>query len=190
MRDVLRIETKRLVLRPLVGGGRKCDGQRVAGFLADFDVARMTSSIPSPYPPVAAEGWLMLMRARARLNEDFVFAIDLPGEGLIGCIGAHVKAAQNSIGYWIGKPFWGSGFASEALLGFVAEAESLGDLHAGHFTDNPASGRVLEKAGFKPTGKIEKVFSIARGKASSCRELLRRVRAQPAEDELAEAVAC
>jgi RimJ/RimL family protein N-acetyltransferase len=188
MRDVLRIETERLTLRPLERG----DCTRVAQFLADTDVARMTSSVPAPYPPVAAEGWLMLMRARAPLGEEFVFAIDLEGEseGLIGCIGVHKRGARTIVGYWIGKPFWGRGFASEALIAFVEEAQALGELEADHFVDNPASGRVLEKAGFIATGVVEPGFSIARGASAPLRAMKRAPRRSPRVRDEAEACAC
>jgi len=170
MRDVVQIETERLVIRPVAD--RDCG--RVALYLADLDVSRMTGTVPHPYPPIAAEGWLMLQRARAGLEQDFVFAIDRPGEGLIGVIGLHVRGAAREIGYWLGKPHWGNGFATEALEGFVAEAQSLGELDAGHFLDNPASGRVLEKAGFEPTGEIRPTFSVARGVHAPSRRLKRQ----------------
>lgn len=169
MRDVLEIDSERLILRPV----ETCDLGRVAQFLADHDVARMTASVPSPYPAVAAEGWLMLMRARAHLGEDFIFAVELPGDGLIGVIGAHKREGKVKVGYWIGRPYWGHGYATEALRAFVTEAQNLGDLHASHFLDNPASGRVLEKAGFVPTGAVEPGFSVARGGSAPVRRMRR-----------------
>jgi RimJ/RimL family protein N-acetyltransferase len=188
MRDVLRIETERLTLRPVERG----DCTRVAQFLADTDVARMTASAPSPYPPVAAEGWLMLMRARAPLGEDFVFAIELEGEGdgLIGVMSAHKRAARRIVGYWLGKPYWGRGYASEALLAFVDAAEVMGVLEADHFVDNPASGRVLEKAGFEPTGVVEPSFSMARGAKFPVRRMKRAPRVSPVARAQVEACAC
>ncbi len=169
MRDVIEIETERLILRAVA----YADTPRVAKFLADPCVSRMTSSVPAPYPAIAAEGWLMTMRARQHLGEDFVFAIELPGEGLIGVIAVHKRGGKNTIGYWIGKPYWGAGYATEALRAFVNEAQSLGELEADHFLDNPASGRVLEKAGFKPTGVIAPIFSVARGQSAPVRRLTR-----------------
>ena len=168
MRDVLEIDTERLVLRR----PQAADAARVACFLADPRVSRMTASIPHPYPPSAAEGWLMLQRARRGLGRDFVFVIDLAREGVIGCIGAHLLDADAvEIGYWIGAPYWGEGFATEAVRGFVAEAQSLGALEAGHFADNPASGCVLEKAGFVYTGEVVKRFSMARGEKTDSRRM-------------------
>ena len=160
MHDVRLIETGRLRLRPMT----VADGARVARWTADLDVARMTARVPHPQTVVGAEGWILIGLARAPLGRDFVFAVDLPGEGLIGCIGAHrLKPGAVEIGYWFGKPFWGRGYASEALGAFVEEAQTLGALEAGHFIDNPASGRVLERAGFAYTGETAAMFSLARG---------------------------
>lgn len=160
MRDVLRLETERLVLRPIA----LCDAARVAAFTNDMGVAGMTTRIPNPNPPVAAEGWIQILKARARLGEEHVFAIEAREEGLIGVIGAHQrKPGRFEIGYWLGRPFWGRGYATEAASAFAQEARALGELEAAHFADNPASGRVLEKAGFAYTGELEHCFSLARG---------------------------
>jgi RimJ/RimL family protein N-acetyltransferase len=159
MRDILRIETKRLLLRRL----QIADGARVAHLTNDFDVARMTTRIPHPHFAVAAEGWILINLARAS-KSDHVFGVELSGEGLIGCIGAHGAAGEEvEIGYWFGKPYWGRGYASEALAAIVAEAQKIGPLVAGHFADNPASGRVLTKAGFTYTGETVPLFCLARG---------------------------
>lgn len=160
MRDVLRLETDRLILRRLC----LADAGRVSAFTSDPGVAHMTSSVPSPNPPIAAEGWIQILKSRAPLGEEHVFGIEARGEGLIGVIGAHrKKAGLFEIGYWLGRPFWGLGYASEAARAFTVEARSLGALEAAHFVDNPASGRVLEKAGFAYTGQVDDRFSLARG---------------------------
>lgn len=175
MRDVIAIETKRLKLRAL----HISDAPRIAQFCDDPGVGRNLAMTPLPYLAVAAEGWIMINAARAPLGAHFVFGVTLPGEGLIGCIGAHKRDdASHEIGYWFGRPFWGRGFATEALTGFVAEARLLGDLEAGHFIDNPASGRVLSKGGFAYTGETKPMFSLARGGAVACR----RMRYAPARD--------
>ncbi len=163
MRHVKEIETDRLMLRRL----RVEDGARISEFTSDLDVARMTARIPHPHPTVAAEGFVLIMRARESLGRDHVFAVDLKDEGLIGVVGAHQgEGVRHEIGYWLGRPFWGQGLASEMLRGFLAKARSLGLLEAGHFDDNPASGRVLEKAGFVYTGEAKPMFSMARGGAA------------------------
>lgn len=169
MRDVIEIQTERLRLRPLA----MSDAPRIARFAGDPGVARMILRAPIPYLDVAAEGWIMTLRARAPLAEDFVFAADLEGEGLVGVIGAHRKdEGRFEVGYWFGRPYWGQGFASETLSGFLSEARTLGALEAGHFTDNPASGRVLQKNGFAYTGETEEAYSLGR----AARGLVKRMR--------------
>jgi RimJ/RimL family protein N-acetyltransferase len=160
MRDVLKIETDRLTIRRL----RLSDAARVSAFTCDPDVVRMTGRIPLQNPAVAAEGWILILLARASLGQEHVFAVELPGDGLIGCIGAHKQESGSfEFGYWFGRPYWGQGYASEAARAFTAEAQGLGPLEAGHFVDNPASGRVLEKAGFVYTGDIVPTYSLGRG---------------------------
>jgi RimJ/RimL family protein N-acetyltransferase len=171
MRDVIEIETQRLRLRPV----RMSDARCVARLAGDVQVARNVASIPVPYLDCAAEGWIMTLNARKPLGEEFVFAIEDEAHGLIGTIGAHkgghAKAAGFEIGYWIGRPYWGQGYATEALRGFVSEARVLGPLEAGHFVDNPASGRVLEKGGFAYTGETQNFFSLGRGAKAPVRRM-------------------
>jgi RimJ/RimL family protein N-acetyltransferase len=186
MRDVIEIQTERLKLRPL----RMSDAARVARFAGDPGVARMILRAPTPYLECAAEGWIMTLNARAPLGQDFVFAADIEGEGLVGVIGAHKSGDGFEVGYWFGRPYWGRGYATEALRGFVSEAQSLGALQAGHFVDNPASGRVLEKGGFAYTGETENLYSLGRNARAS----VKRMRYAPAAMErgfgMREAVAC
>lgn len=166
MRQVREIESKRLKLRRLC----VADGARIAQFTNDPGVARMTARIPLPHPVVAAEGFVLIARAR----QDHVFAVDLRDEGLIGIVGAHPKGnGAFELGYWFGRPFWGQGYASEALAAFLSEAGELGALEAGHFVDNPASGRVLEKAGFSYTGEKVLQFSMARGHSAQSHRMVR-----------------
>ncbi|MBL8530335.1 MAG: GNAT family N-acetyltransferase [Hyphomonadaceae bacterium] len=173
MRDVIEIQTQRLTLKPISMG----DAPRIARFANDPAVARMITSAPLPYLQCAAEGWIMTLNARAPLGEDFVFGVHVAGEGLVGVIGAHKKrGGAFDVGYWVGRPYWGRGFASETLNGFVSEARGLGQLIAGHFVDNPASGRVLQKAGFVYTGETDEAYSLGR----MARAPVKRMRYAPA----------
>ena len=166
MRDVIEIETKRLKLR----GVRMNDAQRIATFCGDPAVGRNLAMTPIPYLDIAAEGWILI--AQARQGRHFVFAVELPGEGLIGMLGAHPQAdGCFEVGYWFGRPFWGQGFGTEAVQAFTAQARTLGPLGAGHFVDNPASGRVLEKAGFAYTGEVTPMFSLGRGERVACKRM-------------------
>ena len=168
MRDNVMIKTERLSLRPL----RFSDAQRVARFCGDPGVAGMILYAPIPYLGIAAEGWIMTLRARAGTSRDLVLAADLAGEGLVGIIGAHAGEDEAfEVGYWFGRPYWGQGLASETLNAFLRAAQGLGPLQAGHFVDNPASGRVLEKGGFAYTGETEILYSLGRGARVTCKRM-------------------
>ena len=154
------IRTDRLVLRP----PETADARRIGMLSRDRDIARMVSLMPYPQPDICAEGFILIMQARARLGNDHVYAIDLPGVGPIGVCGAHARGEGFEVGYWLGRSYWGKGFATEAARAVTAVARALrrGPVTAGHFVDNPASGRVLEKVGFVYTGEIAPRFSLAR----------------------------
>jgi RimJ/RimL family protein N-acetyltransferase len=89
---------------------------------------------------------------------------------LIGSCGLGERDGEAELGYWIARPYWGQGFAAEAARAVVNIAKALGHekLVSGHFTDNPASGRVLRKIGFQPLGRIEQRYSAGRGREVSC----------------------
>lgn len=154
------IETERLELRPL----RKSDQGLIDYYAADKRVARMTSSIPHPLPPGAAEAYVMRAMAEDR-NED-VWAIDGTKSGaseLMGIIALErLDRGQSEIGYWVAPPFWNAGTAQEAVEAIVA-ANPLDNstIFASVFQDNPASAKVLTKVGFEYLGDAE-IFSVAR----------------------------
>jgi len=124
------------------------------------EIAATTLNIPHPYTEDHARSFL------AKANEDFhagrsvSFAISvLPGRELCGAIGLnladiHMRA---ELGYWIGVPFWGKGFATEAAAAAVAfgfETLRLHRIFAHHFSGNTASERVLEKIGMRHEGQF------------------------------------
>lgn len=166
MADALR--TDRLILRPPTSA----DARHLGPLARDRDVARMVTMMPFPQPDIAAEGFLLIMEARRGLGLDHVFAIELSGAGPIGVCGAHARDDDGfEIGYWLGRPYWGKGFATEAAQAVTTMARELGrgPVTAGHFVDNPASGRVLEKVGFVYTGEIAPRFSLARAAKADTR---------------------
>jgi RimJ/RimL family protein N-acetyltransferase len=154
------IRTERLTLRPL----RLSDAGPISLHASDPRVARMTASIPHPFPPGAAEAFIEGTNSGRRAEE--VWAVDATpsdGEELIGVIG--FKPGPAEIGYWVGPPYWGSGYATEAVTAMVSHllsARGLARVEATVFTDNAASGAVLAKAGFREVG-TESGFSVARG---------------------------
>jgi RimJ/RimL family protein N-acetyltransferase len=124
----------------------------------------MTTSMPYPYDRRNAEIFLDNVDRRDPDIEE-VFAIDLGGE-LIGVIGfSPAEFSQPEVGYWLGRPYWGRGFATEATkaaLTWASEDWRRRVVVAGHFADNAASGEVLVKAGFLYTGEIQMRRSAAR----------------------------
>ena len=91
---------------------------------------------------------------------------------LIGCIGIDEYQGDVELGYWIARPFWGQGFATEAARGVLEVAVMLGHRRviASHFLDNPASGKVLRKIGFEPTGLVNERHSCGRGESALAAE--------------------
>ncbi|HSF96354.1 MAG TPA: GNAT family N-acetyltransferase [Thermohalobaculum sp.] len=156
---VEKIDTQRLVLRPL----RTSDAGPLTMHCSDERVARMTTLMPHPYPPGAAEAFIEGTLA-GRRGED-VWAIDATpagGEELIGVVG--FRPDQGEIGYWVGVPYWNAGYATEAVVALAEYLLGRGDaanLVATVFADNIASAAVLVKAGFRETGTTD-VFSVAR----------------------------
>lgn len=147
------VETDRLVIRTLVDGDWP-DLQRLAGVP---EVARMTGSIPAPWPEDQVRAWIAARRYRGRPG--FAAALCLSDGTLIGTlgIGRMTSADPMTCGYWLGQPYWGRGYATEAMVGLLADCydrfAELDVIEAGHFTDNPASGAVLRKLGFQQVGE-------------------------------------
>ena len=164
------IATGRLVLRrPL-----KSDAQALVTYANDFNVAGMLGAMPHPYGPDDADAFLSKeidWRTGPR------FAIEHREFGYIGGLGFDEKApGKTEVGYWLGRPFWGRGYATEALKAAVAWARDewgKGVLYAGHFTDNRASGTVLVNAGFLYTGDVEQRPCLARGREVPTRMMVR-----------------
>jgi RimJ/RimL family protein N-acetyltransferase len=158
----LKLKTARLALRPLT----LADAGPMTPLADDLGVSRMTTSIPHPFHREMAEGFIARMRAADPAREVAV-AVERGDGAFMGVLGIHPKdGLAAELGYWIGRPFWGAGYMTEAVTAALAWArESWGRrvLTSGHFADNDASGRVLTKADFLYTGEVERRYSIARG---------------------------
>jgi [ribosomal protein S5]-alanine N-acetyltransferase len=164
------ITTARLTLRPF----EESDAQRIAYLAGDYDVARMCGRVPHPYPIASAYGWIGRQEAERRSGGEFAFAVVAPIDGLVGSCGVSRIGDPSEgaweLGYWFGMPYWGLGYASEAARAVMDWArDQLGakGFGAGHFVDNAASGNVLRKLGFAPTGPAE-LFGLARQCVSPC----------------------
>lgn len=141
------MRSERLNFRPLEAS----DAGRIAVLVGEWDIARMTSRIPHPYSLLDADLWIGSIG-----TDEFVWGVEHDGK-LIGAVGyMKGKPAQAEIGYWIGKPWWGQGFATEAtrtLVQHCFRACAFRRLTCGHFVDNPASARVIAKLGFRRVSK-------------------------------------
>lgn len=151
-----RLETERLILRPL----RPSDAGLIALYTADAQVAKMTESIPHPLPPGSTETFIESVLNGRR--PETVWAIDHRGSAAGELIGVIGLGDSGTVGYWLGAPFWHTGFATEAVEAVVAHGLPLhGRLRAEVFQDNLPSARVLTKAGFSYVGDGES-YCVAR----------------------------
>ena len=158
-----KITTDRLTLRRVTLD----DVQDLSRLAGDYEIARMTGSFPHPFPLLSAEFRLMYLTQQWRQGLAFPYAITLDGSALIGMVDLFRKSAEHDfeLGYWVGRPFWSCGYATEAARALMQHAHMTLGIHhikAGVFTDNPASLRVLTKLGFTLTGLDEGYFSMAR----------------------------
>ena len=153
---MLTIKTQRLLLRPF----RRSDAREFARLAGDWAVASMTSDIPHPFDEAQALAWLKPARGEVR------FAIEGGGRRLIGGAGFYRRPSGIAeLGFWLGKPWWGQGFATEAGRAVLAHGmrdRRLPAFSSAHFVDNPASGRVLAKLGFTEVERIP-IVCAARG---------------------------
>ncbi|MGE5113790.1 MAG: GNAT family N-acetyltransferase [Acidobacteriaceae bacterium] len=115
---------------------------------------RLRDRFPYPYTKDHARQFLAAVTKRHPDVPEFVMAIEVDGMavGGIGVIlGTDVERISGELGYWLGEEYWRRGIVTAAIRHFapwVMEQFHLTRLHADTFHDNPASARVLEKAGF------------------------------------------
>lgn len=162
-----QLESFRLLLREPQPG----DAPALVEGLAEYDVAKFLATVPHPYREEDAKAFLAKVVELRAKGEAYEFAIlRKADQRLIGLCGLHLKGSRYEIGYWIAKPFWGQGFATEAvrkLLAFAFHDMKATEIWAGWYHDNLASGQVLRKLGFEAIG-VEKRHSVARGEEILC----------------------
>ena len=149
------IDTERLVLRPPAPD----DAPRLHRLIGDWDVARMTANVPHPYEDGMAEAWIAKSARQIEADEACHVAVALRGSpDLIGAVGLTLGARDAPVpGYWIGRPYWGHGYATEAagaLVAFGFDALDAKRIDATVRPGNAASAGVLAKLGFTRTGRI------------------------------------
>ncbi|HTC05965.1 MAG TPA: GNAT family N-acetyltransferase [Xanthobacteraceae bacterium] len=150
------LATARLVLR----APRRSDGEAIAALANDRRIAANTARIPHPYAIEDAEQFIAAVNKR---EGEACFAVTLDGAP-IGVCSVDLREDGPEVGYWLGVPYWGRGFATEAVRALIDHA--FGDLEhetliSGSRVNNPASRRVLEKCGFQWTGvRLSRIRAI------------------------------
>jgi RimJ/RimL family protein N-acetyltransferase len=153
------IRSERLFLRP----GWPEEWAELHAAINDERVIRNLARAPWPYTADDAKAFLALPAERMLPR----FVITLPtsdGAKLIGAAGLTLDEGEVNLGYWIARPHWGQGYATEAARALLSQARALGHtrIAAHHFVDNPCSGRVLRKVGFARTGERRIRYSAGR----------------------------
>ncbi len=156
--DVFRIETKRLWLRwPRVQDAAAIE--RLAGVKA---VAEMTGTVPHPYPRGEAERFVFAARKGNATGASLSLAVAprLKPDQCFGIIAVRRKETSGSrasadLGYWLGEPHWGKGYATEAaqaLIDAIFSYTEVSEMTASARVVNPRSRNVIEKCGFQFVG--------------------------------------
>jgi RimJ/RimL family protein N-acetyltransferase len=143
------LATARLVLR----APRREDAKTIASLINDRRIAENTSRIPHPYSVADAHAFLAQVN-RTPAEPTFLIAL-ADGTVIGGCGIGTLRGPDPELGYWIGVPYWGRGYGTEAARAVIDHAfADLGceRLAGGARVSNPASRRVLEKCGFQWTG--------------------------------------
>jgi RimJ/RimL family protein N-acetyltransferase len=157
--------TERLLLRP----SWPEDAAELHAAIADEGIVRNLARAPWPYTQEEAVRFATMDHDESHPAFLLMLRTDAAPR-LIGACGLGERNGEAELGYWIARPYWGLGFASEASRAVMNIAQAIGHkkLIAGHFTDNPASGQVLRKLGFKNTGKTEQRHSKGRDTSVAC----------------------
>jgi RimJ/RimL family protein N-acetyltransferase len=157
--------TERLLLRP----SWPEDSSQLYEAVADEAIVRNLALAPWPYRPEDAASFAAYEHPLHFPNFLLLQRTD-GAPRLVGSCGIHKRDGEAELGYWIARPYWGLGYATEAARAVIGVAKALGHrrLVSGHFTDNPASGHVLRKLGFRHTGRSEQRHSKGRGRTAAC----------------------
>jgi len=144
------LETARLKLRPY----SQDDIEELLPLIGTREVAATTMRIAHPYTEQDARGFLALTKEPGKIW----LAVTLRSDGRqIGGIGLRVEEQHQhaELGYWLGVPYWGQGYATEAsreMLRFGFEDLGMHRIFATHFKHNAVSGRILKKLGMRHEG--------------------------------------
>ena len=151
------IETLRLRLCPL----ELSDSQAIQKAAGDRQIADTMISIPHPYPAGEAERYIARQQAEREAGCAVTFTIAKRENrlflGLVAVRDIDREHSQAELSFWMKVDAWGRGYMTEvvqAVVQFGFESLGLNRLYAHHMLRNPASGRVLEKNGFKQEGLL------------------------------------
>jgi RimJ/RimL family protein N-acetyltransferase len=150
------IATERLLLRPLA----KSDAEAIAALADNYKVVVMLARLPYPYRLEHAREYIALIGKRSLDERPFALCRKDGAKELMGVASCErrEKGEPPELGYWLGEPYWGKGYMSEAVKAVVRHAFTSGGhqrLVSSCRLQNHASRRVLEKAGFENVGEIE-----------------------------------
>lgn len=146
-----------IYLRPFT----MADADLVTHYCSHEAMHQNTSNIPKNYTIDVANWWLSKLPDEFQQNKSAVFAItEKTSDLLVGAIGLHFQQSHNKaeMGYWVGNPFWGKGYCSQAaqtIIRYGFEQLYLNKIYAHHMAHNPASGRVMQKAGMEYEGYLK-----------------------------------
>lgn len=148
------LTTAGLVLRPFT----VADADVLEAVINDAEIAAGTMTIPHPYPKGAGRPFIEQHAERWGAGKSATWAITGTDGELLGAISLRFTLAHRraEVGYWIARKAWGRGAATEALRAVIAFGFDVLGLHrvdAHHFVENPASGRVMQKAGMRSEGR-------------------------------------
>ncbi len=152
----MALETKRLILRT----PDMHDAKTVQQLAGDFDIAKTTLLVPHPYPDGAAETWIEGVQTRAEEGRGYTFAIIRKSDDVfmgVVSLGIAQEHRRAELGYWIGKPYWGQGYTTEAadrVIEFGFGELNLHRIFAFAMIKNPASSRVMQKIGMSYEGTL------------------------------------
>jgi RimJ/RimL family protein N-acetyltransferase len=171
----MRIETERLLLRPLAVDDAAALARLFAG---DWEAIRQTGRMPWPPTEAALRRWIEGYVAPA--SHSFLMALRRD-RAAIGGIGFGGEGRTAELGYALGRRFWGQGYATEGVRALLAHAAAVGyrRLEAFSFLENQASVRVLEKAGFADLGVLERDYPERGGLRKVRRFSLRLIAIRP-----------
>ncbi|MBP1468738.1 GNAT family N-acetyltransferase [Candidatus Chloroploca sp. M-50] len=161
--------TERLRLRPFTLD----DAPTVQVLASAAEIADTTLNLPHPYPEDGAKQWISTHADKARTSNELTWAMcDLTTDQVYGAISLIVRPAYHhaEVGYWMGLPYWGQGYTTEAahaVLAYGFNQLGLERIFARHLARNPASGRVMQKIGMRFEG-CQRRHLVKNGQFEDC----------------------